>query len=247
MATKSRYQNPVIGDDVLLQLFVKNSNNSASLDSINEVKIYYLDPTQRSDGNPDGRTLVETITGSTVTNPDQGEYLLTLNLDSGTYTNNGYYIDVWHVNFAPGDPETTLEHVFQIFPDLWYTTPIPIVYDFDFYFQPNKMRYGTNKPIEIEIRPNVPRATDLQQYYENLAIAANVYVTISQRCGECVPCEEDLRIVKEDDPVMYKEKNRAYYRIDTTEFECGVYDIWFRMEFGENVYVSDTYQFQIYK
>lgn len=44
MALKERYQNPVIGDTVRLQLFVLNSNNSASLLAVNNVNIYYLDP-----------------------------------------------------------------------------------------------------------------------------------------------------------------------------------------------------------
>jgi hypothetical protein len=246
MANKDRYQNPVIGDTVALKMFVFNSNNTAALDSITDVKIYWLDLDAATPSNPDGRTLVQTIPGASVTNPAQGEYLLDLFLDPLIYTETGRYIDEWTVVFQPGDTPAIIDQLFQIFPDLWYTTPIPVVYDFEFYFQPNRFRKGTKKFIEIEIVPNVPRATDLQTYYENLAIAANVFVFISRRCGDCVPCEEDLRMVVDRESTQYKEKNRAFYFLDTSEMDCGVYDIWFELDFGGNVYVSDNNQIEIY-
>lgn len=246
MATKDRYQNPVIGDTVKLRLFVLNSNMTAAVDAISKVEIYYLDPAARTPSNPDGRTLVQTVPGGSVTNPAQGEYLVDLFLDPLIYTETGRYIDEWYVTFETGDPETTLDHLFQIYPDLWYTTPIPIVYDFSFYFQPNKIRYGSKKNIEIEIVPNVPRATDLSQYYENLAIVSDLKVSIAQKCGPCVPCEDDLKLIVDDAPTTYREKCRAYYFLDTTLFDCGVYDIWFKLEFGGNVYVSEVNQLQIY-
>lgn len=246
MANKDRYQNPVIGDTVALKMFVFNSNNTAALDSITDVKIYWLDLDAATPANPDGRTLVQTIPGASVTNPAQGEYLLDLFLDPLIYTETGRYIDEWTVVFQPGDTPAIIDQLFQIFPDLWYTTPIPVVYDFEFYFQPNRFRKGTKKFIEIEIVPNVPRATDLQTYYENLAIAANVFVYISRRCGDCVPCEEDLRMVVDRVSTQYKEKNRAFYFLDTEDMDCGVYDIWFELDFGGNVYVSDNNQIEIY-
>lgn len=246
MANKDRYQNPVIGDTVALRMFVYNSNNTASLNTIAKVDIYYLDPTMSTDANPDGRTLVQTIPGTSVVTVSQGEYQLDLFLDPVIYLNDGRYIDEWTVTFSTGDPSTTLEHLFQIYPDLWYTTPIPVVYDFDFYFQPNKLRMGTKKFIEIEIIPNVPRATDLQQYYENLAISATLLVSIGMHCSDCVPCEEDLQLVVDKAPTNYREKNRAFYFFDTTQFDCGVYDIWFQLDFGGNTYISDKNQILIY-
>lgn len=246
MAAKSRYQNPIIGDTVALNMFVYNSNNTAALDSITEVNIYYLDPNAVSESNPDGRTLIETVPGGSVTNPAQGEYLVDLFLDPSLYTNTGRYVDEWIVVFQSGDTASPVEHLFQIYPDLWYTTPIPVVYDFAFHFQPNKFRMGTKKFIEIEIVPNVPRATDLEAYYENLAIAANVYVSIARRCGDCVPVEEDLKLVVDRASTQYKEKCRAYYYLDTTLFECGIYDLWVELEFGGNIYVGDVNQIQIY-
>jgi hypothetical protein len=244
---KQRYQNPVIGDTVVLQMFVLNSNNSASLLAVNAVSIYYLDPTGISPANPDGRTLIQTIPGSSVTNPETGQYILNLFVDPAIYTNTGRYIDEWDVVFQPGDPSTTIDHLFVIYQDLWYTTPIPIVYDFSFYFQPNKMRHGCKKFIEIEVIPNVPRATDLDAYYQNLCTAADVSVSISRHCGDCLPCEEDLRIIVEDDPTQFRENNRAFYFIDTEELGCGVFDVWFKLCFGGNTYVSEKNQLLIFQ
>lgn len=245
-ALKDRYQNPTIGDTIRLKFFVLNSNMTAEVQSINAVLIYYLDPAAVTIINPSGRVLVQTIPGASILNPTQGEYYYDLYVDPVVYTKIGRYIDQWDVTFQSGDLPANHDQLFQIYPELWYTTPIPIVYDFSFYFQPNKMRFGEKKSIEIEIIPNVPRATDLCAYYENLAISAQLFVYISQRCGDCLPCESDLRLIVDRQPTQYREKNRGFYFIDTTQFDCGIYDIWFELDFGGNVYISDTNQFQIY-
>lgn len=245
--TKARYQNPVIGDIVQLQLFVYNSNMYAELQSINSVSIYYLDKTQVACDNPEGKVLVQTIPGSSVQNIAQGEYEVDLYLDPAIYTHTGRYLDVWNVTFTTGDIPTDLTHLFQVYPELWYTTPIPVVYDFSFYFQPNKIRYGSKKFIEIQIRPNVPTATDLASYYENLAIVSQVFITISVSCGPCTStCQTDLNTIVDRQPAQYREKNRAYYFIDTSQFDCGIYDVFFELDFGGSTYISDTNQLQIY-
>lgn len=245
-ALKERYQNPTIGDTVHLNFFVMNSNMTAEVTAINAIRIYYLDPDAVSCTNPAGMALVQTIPGASVVNPEQGQYYYDLYLDPSIYTKTGRYFDQWEVVFQPGDIPALHDQLFQIYPELWYTSPIPIVYDFSFYFQPNKMRFGEVKPIEIEIIPNVPRATDLCAYYENLAIAAQLFVSIAQRCGPCLPCESDLRLIVDKEPTFYREKNRGFYKIDTNQFDCGIYDIWFELRFGTNIYISDTNQFQIY-
>lgn len=245
-ALKDRYQNPTIGDTVKLEFFVLNSNMTAEVSAINVVRIFFLDPAAVTVVNPNGKVLVQTIPGASVQNPQQGEYLIDLYLDPAIYTQTGRYIDEWEVVFQPGDVPALHDQLFQVYPELWYTTPIPIVYDFSFYFQPNRMRFGEKKVIEIEIIPNVPRATDLCAYYENLAISAQLFVTMVQKCGDCIPCETDLRTVIDRQPTFYREKNRGFFKLDTTQFDCGIYDIWFELDFGTNVYISDTNQFQIY-
>lgn len=244
MAFKIRNQNPVIGDTVRLPLNVYNSNAPASVFAINQVEIFLLDPAVATPTNPYGRVLVETIPGASVVNPAIGEYYIDLFLDPGTYTQDGRYIDDWQVVFENGDPACQIENLFRIYPDLWYTTPLPVVYDFSFAFQPNRMRCGEIKPICIEITPNVPRATDLENYYLDLAIVGQLNVSIAEHCNPCNMCYENL--IVDAEPTTIEDSNRAFYRIDTNDFDCGLYDIWFTLEFGGNTYVSPRSQFLIY-
>jgi hypothetical protein len=46
--------------------------------------------------------------------------------------------------------------------------------------------------------------------------------------------------------VDYREKGYAYYFLDTEEYDEGIYNIWFELAFGENVFVSDKNSFQVY-
>lgn len=238
-----RYQNPTCGDTVKLRLFTYNQNNLTNVHNVIKVEIYFLDPTNRTDINEDGRRLVDTITD--VTQEDVGKYLLELELSSPIYV-IGRYIDVWYLEFEGEDYPATVENIFDIYPDLWYTTPIPVVYDFGFSFRPNRLRKGSKRFLIIEVTPNVPKGSDLGRYYENLAIASDVRVTIEMKCGDCVPQEEDLRIVVDRAQTEYREKRFAYYQLDTREMECGVYDIWFELTLGENVYVSEKNQLLIF-
>jgi hypothetical protein len=245
MASKERYQNPAIGDSINLRLFSYNSNNLADFSSISKVDIYFLDRTNISDTNPDGRRLVESYTGSAVTTEDTGTYLLSVNAQEALYT-IGKYLDVWTVNVSDSQPSETITQLFEVYPSLWYTTPIPVVYDFNFHFQPNKFRKGSKQFLIIEIVPNVPTAGDLRKYYENLAIVSDLKISIAQNCGDCVPAEADLRLIVDEESVDYREKRYGYYQIDTSDMDCGIYDVWFRLDFGGNTYISDTNHFQVY-
>lgn len=245
MSSKERYQNPVVGDQVNLRLFAYNSNNFADFQEIEEVNIYYLDRAEVTAENPDGRRLVETFAGSAVVSTETGQYLLTIPLESEKYV-IGKYVDVWSVRVNSEEPAGNIEQVFDVYPALWYTTPMPIVYDFSFMFQPTKFRKGSKQYLIIEIRPNVPTAGDLRKYYENLAIVSDLKISIEQRCGDCLPQESDLRLVVEKASVDYREKRFGYYQFDTEDLECGVYDVWFQLDFGGNRYISDRQQLQVY-
>lgn len=247
MATKQRYQNPAVGDDIELRLFTYNSNNLADLSAIDTVDIYVLDPTFVTAENPDGRRLVESFDGAEVTAEDTGTYLLTVTAEEVKYV-IGTYIDVWTVRASDTQPANTITNKFQIYPNLWYSTPIPVVYDFSFRFQPNKLRVGSKQYLIIEILPNVPTAGDLRQYYENLAIVSDLSISIELNCGDCVPAEQDLRLIVDEELVDYREKRFGYFKLDTEELEmsCGIYDIWFTLEFGGNKYISDRFHFQLF-
>ena len=243
--SKERYQNPTVGDEINLRLFTYNSSNLRDVESIEKVEIYFLDPDNITTTNTDGRRLVETIEGDAVTTESTGTYLVTITAETAQYT-IGKYLDIWTLNVEEDENASTIENNFAIYPDLWYTTPIPIVYDFDFHFQPNKFRKGSIQYLIIEIIPNVPRSSDLERYYANLAIVSDLKITIEQKCGDCLPAEQDLRTVVEDESVSYRELRYGYYQLDTTDLDCGIYDITFKLTFGNNVYISERMQIQIY-
>lgn len=244
MALKQRYQNPIVGDTVRLRLFFYNSNNFANVTKINSISIYRV-ADGASTNDAAARTLVQTISGSSVVQESTGKYYIDVVL-TDNYT-IGAYVDVWDVNFESGyDSASTITNIFQVYPDLWYTTPIPVVYDFNFSFRPSRLRQGSKRYLIIEVVPNVPKGTDLQRYYENLAIVGDLKVSIEQRCGACLPAEEDLRLIVDKADVDYREMQFGYYQIDTTDYEVGIYDIWFELNLGDNIYISERNQLQIF-
>jgi len=246
---KERLQEPVVGDEINLRLFPFNSNNPADLYEIDRVEIWFLDPELKSESNPDGRRLVETYPGTDVTHVETGEYLLTISTSTPTYT-IGNYVDIWYSYYEEWNKLEDIigenEHQFQILPDLWYTTSLPVVYDFDFRIMPNRLRQGSIQELSVEIIPNVPRASDLAKFYENIAIVSDLTLSMEMYCGECIPQEKDLRTVFENQPVDHREKCYGYYQLDTTDLDKGIYNIWATLEYGGNKYVGDNQQLQIY-
>lgn len=237
---KERYQNPVLNDEIRLRLFSYNSNNRASIDTIERVEIYYLDEVEKSASNPDGRRLITSITE--ITEEEVGLYSVLVDADEDLFS-IGNYIDIWKCNISGQSAD--IENNFQIYPDLWFTTTTPIIYDYNFSFRPNSLRKGSKRYLAIEIAPNVVNRDDLHAYYQNIAIASPLKISIQQQCGPCVPVEEDLRMVVEEADVELREKCFGYYFLDTSEMDAGIYDVWFTMEIGESVYVSEKQQFQV--
>ena len=244
-ANKERYQNPNKGDTITLRAFFYNLNSHVDLFRIDDISIYRFDPSEVSDDNPHGRVLVKQLDISQVVHDATGQYHIDVVLDDPEYV-IGNYCDVWTVTYEDGDQPWVNDYSFQVYPRLLYSTPIPVVYDFSFRFSPNRLRKGTKQFIRVEIIPNVPRASDLARYYENLAIVSNLLVSVEQNCGPCVPQEQDLRMVVEDAPVDFREKCYGYYKLDTTDLDVGVYNVWFTLNIGENTYMSEKMALQIY-
>lgn len=247
MPTKERFQNPNCGDDLNLRLFAFNSNFKSNFYNVDKVEIHYLDPTEKTEENPLGKRLVQSIDGEEVVNGEEGEYLLSINLESPLYT-IGKYVDVWYVKFdeAESCSESTIENYFEIIPNLWFTSTSPNIYDFSFYFKPNKITKGSKRYIIIEVVPNVPKSDELQRYYDNLAVTSGLKIYLSKNCSDCLPEESDLNIVVDGESVSFREKRFGYYFLDTSELDVGIYDIWFELTYAENTFVSDKNQVQIY-
>lgn len=239
--SKERYQNPSVGDEINLRLFTYNSNNKTNVDSIEKVEIYVEDSSTLT-----GFRLVDTIAGSDVTTESTGQYLAQLTTSEPLYT-IGNYRDVWYVIFEDSEEDPSLvTNYFSLYSDLWFTTPIPPIYDFSFNFRPNRIRKGSKKYLLIEIVPNVPRGAEILPYYQNLAIVSDLRVSIELACGECVPAEQDLRLIVDRSLVDYREKGFGYYFLDTTSYDEGIYNIWFELTFGENVFISEKNSFQVF-
>lgn len=240
---KERFQNPTSNDTVKLRLFSYNANNFSDMALIEKIDIYYLDPEERTAENPDGRRLVETIEGDAIEQTDTGHYILQLELENEKYV-IGRYLDVWTVYPVLEHPAQTIINFFDVHPNLWYTTATPVVYDFSFHFQPNRLRYGSKQYLITEIIPNVPKSTDLCAYYENLAISADISIFIEKMCD---PCQSNNDLIVDDQILELREKKFAYYQIDTEDMEVGIYNVWFKLEFATNRYISDKMQLEIYE
>lgn len=247
MPTKERFQNPSCGDDINLRLFSFNSNTKTNFYQIDKVEIHFLDQEEITAENPTGKRLVQSISGDEVVNNDEGEYVLTVNLTSPLYT-IGKYVDVWFVKFDESQPcaESNISNYFEVFPSLWFTSTSPSIYDFSFYFKPNKVTKGSKRYIIIEVVPNVPKSEELERYYNNLAIISDLKIYLEKNCSNCLPVEQDLRLVVDGESVSFREKRFGYYFLDTTDLDVGIYDVWFELNYAENTFVSDRSQLQIY-
>ena len=244
--TKERYQNPACSDTVNLRLFTYNSNNRTNVASINEVRIFIVDETVKSAANPEGLRLVETIPANQVQTATTGEYYVTIYLNPEIYEVGQYY-DYWSVTFVSGDcSNEDIRNAFKVAPSLWFTTPTPVHYDFNFQFRPNRVRKGSKRYILIKVTPNVPQGVDLVSYYENIAIVSDIRVSMEIACGECVPAETDLRLLVDRHLVEYREDSYAYWFLDTNLFDEGIYNVWFETTLGESTFVSEKYALQIY-
>ena len=247
MSAIERYQNPTENSNVILRLFTYNSNNPASVQSINSVSIYFHDDTLKCPENPLGLRLITTLGGADVVSDCPGNYNTTVFIDPTCFA-IGHYTDRWNVTFESDEPPANIDNWFQIYPRLWYTTPLPIVYSFSFTFRENRLRKGSKQWLIAEVTPNVPTASDLARYYENIAINGGLKIYIEYFCGICVPQEEDLRMVVDGEHVQFRERLHGYYHLDTEklDMECGMYNVWFKLEFGDNCYLSDKMQLQLF-
>ena len=249
MALKERNQNPVAGDDLVLRLFTYNSNHRQPVELVEKVLIYHLDSTFVTEDNPEGRRLVLELGPEDMEEVEDafgGHYKVVVPLETEAFL-VGQYLDVWGVRFSQNQ-SGTVTNQFVVLSELWYASDMPVVYDFTYGFRPNRVRQGEKRWLTVEVVPNVPRASDLERYYTNLAVASPVKISIEKACGDCVPKERDLRMVVERGDVEYRRDSEGFFFLDTVGLDmgCGIYNVWFELEFGENSFISENLQLQIY-
>lgn len=242
MAVKERDTNVVCNDTVTLRLYQFNENTASDVQSINKVEIYFLDPYGITCENPDGRKLIQT---TAATRNATGEYSVAVTLTSPLY-GIGKYIDVWYIIYKSGECPGTTKFGFSIGADKWYANSQPYIWSFDFAFRPTRFRKNEKKHIIVEVTPNVPHISDLERYYADLNTYPALYVSLSLRCAECVPVEQDLRTVVERQKIEVRNKRLGYFFLDTTDLDCGIYDIWFDLDMGESTFISPKNQIQIH-
>jgi len=248
MALKERNQNPLVGDTVRLKFFAFNGSDFADPDELQKVEIYKLYVVEATSENPLGRSLVQTVEAADIVKDDVGQYHIDLPLDVPLFT-QGNFQDDWYVVFEEGSSVCQSPMSFRILPTIWFTDSAPIVHDFSFEFRPNQVVIGSKKYLEVTVRPDVPRGTDKQRYYENMAVAGLLYLSIEQKCGDCLPEEEDLRLIVDREQITERDGCTGYYLLDTTEdsdFDCGLYNVWFEARLGPNIFISDKQPIQIY-
>jgi len=254
---KDREQNPIIGDTIRLRLFSYSSNTRAEVYEVECVRIYFLDQDQRSEDNPDGRILMDTIPGTDVDNPSTGEYLVSL-VTSETSYRVGSYIDRWEVKFEPQDARSgIIENNFTIYRDLWYTSSKPIIYDMGFTFAPYKMVQGTKKHLRVDVDVYAPDNSTIDNYYYYLNTLADIQIKIVQDDGDGYdPDVPANNIILNWTSVQWREGTSGYYLLDTSvdprpsragePLGTGIYLVQFKAGLGENVYLSQNFRLQIY-
>jgi hypothetical protein len=245
MATKQRGQSLRIGDTAQLKMFVFNGSLPTNVQSVEKVEIYRLYATEVTDTNPFGKLLVETIPQPSIVNNAEGEYYIDVLLESPKYTIDRYS-DEWYLVFDTTLPAAISEQIFEIQPNAWFTDSRPIIHDFGFEFTPNKVVSGSKRYLEIEVTPNVPRNSEKLNYYKNLVSAGELYISIEAACVPCLPEEEDLRLVVDRELVTERDYCHGHYFLDTTELDCGIYYVWFELNLGPNVFISDKQPLQIF-
>ncbi len=245
MSIKQRGQNIRIGDTVRLKLFVYNGSAPANVASVEQVAIYRLYATEKTEDNPYGKLLVETITGNHIIQADDGQYYVEIELTNPKYTIDKY-TDEWSLKFNNELPTGVSEQMFSIYPNAWFADARPVVYDFDITFSPNKIVQGSKKFIEIEVVPNVPNNSEKLRYYKNMIAAGELYISIKQVCVPCMPAEEDLQLIVDKEVISERDFCTGYYFLDTTEMDCGIYHVWFHLELGNSVYVTEKQPLQVF-
>jgi len=261
MAIRERYQSAVLGDSINLDLYAYNNNSLVDLYEIQKVEIYFLDPSQVTNTNPDGRRLKEIVyPPNRIAYWGTGHYRLQLTINDALYE-VGNHVDIWYIKSNAS--ESTFSQVtnnFEVHRELTQTEDRPFLYDVSFSFSPKKVVKNSKRYLKIGFYPSVHSdigvkslAEDqLDQFYYNLKTGGNLYIRIEmmEGCGYNATYP-DANVITDPEwtPVDIRGDNEGYFMIDTTDdgdYNLGVYWVQFKADIQGQEIISDRFYLQIY-
>jgi hypothetical protein len=258
---KYRYQSIVFGNTVYLDLYNYNNNQPMNLFDIQQVEVYFLDPTSVSPHNPDGRIIKTIVSPSGIENVEEGHYRVQVQLDPDLYE-IGSYVDLWKIKHNSYEDQYSLrENQFKVQPELVATTDRPFAYDVAFSFSPKKMTKGSKQYLKIGFKPVVHIDIGneniinkmMDQFYYNLKASGGLYVKIELMEGCGYNSEFPLANIKTDpewDLVEVRGDNEAYYMLDSSEdqddYDLGIYQVQFKCLVQGQTILSRKFYLQIF-
>ncbi len=252
MALRERYQSPTLGDQINLDLYNYQNNALDDLYDIQKIEVYFLNTSQISDHNPDGRRIKETILPVNISSVTTGHYRTVVTLEDTTYE-IGDHLDIWYVKFNSYDEEfIPIVNNFVVYTDLRETHDRPFVYSVDFEIHPKKIVKGSKQYIKINFRPQIDSVNLLERFYYNIKTTSNLYVRIelTEGCGYHSGFPEmNLMTDPEWKPAEIRGDNEAYLLVDTTDtgdYELGIYSVQAKIVIDDQEIISPRFWMQIF-
>ncbi len=260
MSIKERYQSSVLGDTINLDFYAYNNNNLVYVYEIQKVEIYFLDPSQITDNNKDGKRIKEILYPPDIIHLSTGHYRSELELNDNLYE-IGKYVDIWYVKF--NEYEQTFSKItnnFEIHRELNQTHDRPFLYDIHFSFSPKKIVKNSKRYLKIGFYPTVHSdigtkslpQDQLDQFYYNLKTCGNLYIKIEmiEGCGfiDGIP---DANIITDPEWTLVdiRGDNEGCFLLDSTDngdYDIGIYNVQFKAEIQGQEIISDKFYLQIY-
>lgn len=238
MPVKERKAFPSVGDQVRLRLYTYNSNAPKSVFSIEKIDVYHID-------TDNTESFVESIDGSLAVQESEGVAYVDVSLTSPQYV-IGSYKEVWSVKLESADSAVTkISNFWAVHEPLWYSSSDALVLDYKFGMRPNKIRKGSIQHLRLQVQPNAPDASSIEQYYKLVQYFGDMKIKIINDCGDC-ETPEDLKVIVEDVTLTEKDGNVFFYKLDTTDLDAGLYHVTLTLDVAGNRYLSDKMALQIY-
>lgn len=261
MTEKQRFQSTVLGDTINLDFYAYNNGELVDVYFIQKVEVYFLDSTQVSPSNQDGRRIKKIFAHDEIIKVSTGHYMVQLYLDDSLYE-IGNYIDVWKVKFNDYDKQYyNNENQFKIYTDLRETSGAPFLYKIDYKFSPYKIIRGSKQYVQVEYYPVInkddQKTTQLEdimnKFYYNLKTTSGLYIRIEmiEGCNYNTDCPyANIKTDPEWENIEIRGDNIGVYLLDTTEdtgiYDLGIYSVQFKSIIDNQEILSQKFYLQIY-